>query len=282
MTKPALIEMKNVQVVCGRHEVFSDLSLTLPSDRSSAIIGPNGSGKSTLLKLIFRDLYPEASEHSVFNILGQAARERDQLRLSMGLVSHELQTKIDKGSSVFQVVVSAFYSSLTTYFHQTYTEEQKETARRYIKFVGIGHLTDTLFAALSTGEQRRCLLARSLIHNPEYLILDEPTAGLDIKASHQYLETLSELIASGKKIVLVTHHLHEILPEIDWFVFLKDRQLLEAGQRSELLTDEKISNLFEIPMQIKEEDGRITANCSPSPTIRRPKESGTNKPPRET
>jgi len=272
MSQPALIEMKNVQVKCGRYEVFSDLSLTLPADRSSAVIGPNGSGKSTLLKLIARDLYPEGNENAVFNILGQAARERDKLRLEMGLVSHELQTRIDKGSSVYQVVISAFYSSLTTYFHQTYTEEQKETARRYIKFVGIGHLTDTLFAALSTGEQRRCLLARSLIHNPEYLILDEPTAGLDIKASYQYLETLSELIASGKKIVLVTHHLHEILPEIDWFVFLKDRQLIEAGERSELLTDEKISNLFEIPMQLKEEDGRITANCTPSRAIRRPTE----------
>ena len=271
MSQHALIEMKNVQVKCGRYEVFSDLSLTIPSDRSSAVIGPNGSGKSTLLKLIARDLYPEGSENSVFNILGQAARERDKLRLEMGLVSHELQTRIDKGSSVYQVVISAFYSSLTTYFHQTYTEEQKETARRYIKFVGIGHLTDTLFAALSTGEQRRCLLARSLIHNPEYLILDEPTAGLDIKASYQYLETLSELIASGKKIVLVTHHLHEILPEIDWFVFLKDRQLVEAGERSELLTDEKISNLFEISMQLTEEDGRITANCTPSRAIRRPK-----------
>lgn len=260
MTKHALIEMKNVKVKCGKTEVFSDLSLTLPSDRSSAVIGPNGSGKSTLLKLIFRDLYPEANENSTFNILGQSAREMDKLRLSMGLVSHELQTKIDRGSNVFQVVVSAFYSSLTTYFHQTYTDEQKETARRYIEFVGIGHLENSLFAALSTGEQRRCLLARSLIHDPEYLILDEPTSGLDLKATHQYMETMSMLVASGKKIVLVTHHLQEVLPEIDWFVFLKNGQLAEEGERSKLLTDEKLSDLFDIPVQVKEEDGRTAAN----------------------
>lgn len=271
MVKPALIEMQNVQVRCGKHEVFSDLSLSLPSDRSSAVIGPNGSGKSTLLKLIFRDLYPEANENSIFNILGQSARERDKLRMRMGLVSHELQTKIDKGSNVLQVVVSAFYSSLTTYVHQTYSDEQYKTARSYIEFVGIGHLTETLFAALSTGEQRRCLLARSLIHDPEYLILDEPTAGLDIKATHQYMETLSELIASGKKVVLVTHHLQEILPEIDWFVFLKNGQLVDEGERSELLTDEKISDLFEIPIRLREVDGSLTANCLPSRTIRRPK-----------
>ena len=260
MSNAPLIEMQNVQVRRGKTEVFSSLSLTLPSDRSSAVIGPNGSGKSTLLKLIFRDLYPEANENSIFKILGQLPRERDQLRLRMGLVSHELQTKIDKGSSALQIVVSAYYSSLTTYSHQSYTTEQYETARRYLEFVGIGHLSEQFFVALSTGEQRRCLLARSLIHDPEYLILDEPTSGLDIKATHQYMETMAMLIASGKKIVLVTHHLHEILPEIDWFVFLKDGQLVNEGERTELLTDEKISDLFEIPIQIAEVDGHLTAN----------------------
>ena len=260
MSNAPLIEMQNVQVRRGKTEVFSSLSLTLPSDRSSAVIGPNGSGKSTLLKLIFRDLYPEANENSIFKILGQLPRERDQLRLRMGLVSHELQTKIDKGSSALQIVVSAYYSSLTTYSHQSYTTEQYETARRYLEFVGIGHLSEQFFVALSTGEQRRCLLARSLIHDPEYLILDEPTSGLDIKATHQYMETMAMLIASGKKIVLVTHHLHEILPEIDWFVFLKSGQLVNEGERTELLTDEKISDLFEIPIQIAEVDGHLTAN----------------------
>lgn len=262
MTQPPLIEMQNVQVRIGRKEIFSELSLTLPPDRSSAVIGPNGSGKSTLLKLIFRDLYPEANENSVFKILGQLPRERDQLRLRMGLVSHELQTKIDKGSSVLQVVVAAYYSSLTTYSHQVYTDEQYDTAKKYLEFVGIGHLADQFFVALSTGEQRRCLLARSLIHDPEYLILDEPTSGLDIKATHQYMEAMSMLVAAGKKIVLVTHHMNEILPEIDWFVFLKDGALVEEGAREDLLTDEKLSSLFEIPIQINDTDGRLTANTA--------------------
>lgn len=261
MTTSPLIEMRNVQVKCGKTEVFSNLSLTLPAERCSAVIGPNGSGKSTLLKLIFRDLYPEANENSYFKILGQLPRERDQLRMRMGLVSHELQTKIDRGSSVLQVVVSAFYSSLTTYHHQTYTEEQYETARRYIEFVGISHLADQFFVALSTGEQRRCLLARSLIHDPEYLILDEPTSGLDLKATHQYMETMAMLVEAGKKIVLVTHHLNEILPEIDWFVFLKDGELVGEGDRSSMLTDQRLSDLFDLPVQLKEEDGRLSAHA---------------------
>jgi len=260
MTESALIEMQNVKVMCGKTEVFSDLSLTIPADKSSAVIGPNGSGKSTLLKLIFRELYPMANENSVFRILGQLPRERDKLRMRMGLVSHELQTKIDRGSSVEQVVVSAYYSSLTTYHHQTYSREQRDTARKYIEFVGIGDLVDKHFVALSTGEQRRALLARALIHDPEYLILDEPTSGLDLKATHQYMETMSMLMNSGKKLVLVTHHLNEILPEIDWFVFLKDGRLAGEGTRNELITEQKLSKLFGLPIQITEADGRLSAN----------------------
>ena len=261
MSKHALIEMRNVQVKYGQYDVFSGLSLTLPQDRSSAIIGPNGSGKSTLLKLIFRDHYPIENEHSSFKILGQKSRERDKLRMKMGLVSHELQSRVDKDSTVLQVVVSQFYSSLTTYVHQSYSDEQIDAAQKHLEFMQIGHLSSCRFVTVSTGEQRRCLLARALIHDPEYLILDEPTSGLDIKATHQYLETMSALIASGKKLVLVTHHLHEILPEINWFVFLKKGQLMAEGERSELVTNKKVSDLFEMPIRLEELDGRLLANA---------------------
>ena len=254
--------MQNVQVRYASHEVFSSLSLTLPADQSSAVIGPNGSGKSTLLKLIFRDHYPVENEHSRFRVLGQKPREKDQLRMRMGLVSHELQSKVDKNSTVFDVVISQYYSSLATYAHQDYSKEQIDTARKHLEFMGIEHLAPARFVTVSTGEQRRCLLARALIHDPEYLILDEPTSGLDIKATHQYLEMMSKLIAAGKKIVLVTHHLHEVLPEIDWFVFLKNGELVAQGERKELLTDKKISNLFEIPINIEQKNGRFTANVT--------------------
>ena len=259
MKKPALLEMQNVQVKYGRHEVFSSLSLTLPADRCCAVIGPNGSGKSTLLKLISRNLYPVDSETSRFRILGQKPRQRDELRMRMGLVSHELQTKVDKESTVFDVVVSQFYSSLTTYVHQSYTPEQLAAAKDKLEFMGIDHLATARFVTVSTGEQRLCLLARALLHDPEYLILDEPTSGLDIKATHQYLNTMSRLIAKGKKIVLVTHHLHEILPEISWFVFLKNGELVGEGRRGEMLVDEKVSSLFDIPIQIDKEGGLVNA-----------------------
>jgi len=260
MSNPPLIDMENVRVRYGRHEVFSGLTLTLPNDQSSAVIGPNGSGKSTLLKLIFRDHYHDENEFSHFRVLGQKSRERDQLRMRMGLVSHELQSRVDKNSTVFDVVISQYYSSLATYAHQTYTDEQIDIAMSHLEFMGVQHLANSKFVGVSTGEQRRCLLARALIHDPEYLILDEPTSGLDIKATHQYLESMSKLIKTGKKVVLVTHHLHEILPEIDYFVFLRNGELVDKGNRKKMLTNKKISNLFEIPIKINQDNGALTAN----------------------
>ena len=259
MTDNYLLEMKNVQVTLGDTEIFSDLSLTLPSDKSSAIIGPNGSGKSTLLKLIIQSLKPEANEQSVFKILGHSPQENVDLRQRMSLVSHELQTQVQGQSSVLQTVVSAYFSTLTTYAHQTYTEQQYDTAQKYLNFVGIGDRSSKRFSELSTGEQRRCLLARALVHEPEFLILDEPTSALDVKATSQYMEVMSMLVARGKKIVLVTHHLNEIFPEIDWFVFLKEGELMEEGNRSSLLTDIKISKLFDMPLKLKEENGFVSA-----------------------
>lgn len=259
MSNKALIEMQHVRVRRGIREVFSDLSLTLPSDRSSAVIGPNGSGKSTLLKLICRELYPVADENSSFDVLGQSAWEMDRLRGLMGVVSHELQSRVHKDTTALQLVVSQFYSSTTTWAHQSYSTEQIEKAKSLIKAMGIADRTQNAFATLSTGEQRRCLLARALIHEPEFLILDEPTTGLDIKATQQYMETMSSLIDEGKKLILVTHHLEEILPQIDWFVFIKNGQVFDQGERNQMLTEDRLSELFDIPIRLEEVGGRLHA-----------------------
>ncbi len=252
---PALIEMRNVRVRRGENEVFSEISLKLPSDRSSAVIGPNGSGKSTLLKLINRELYPIWDENAQFNILGKSSWRVEDLHQCMGIVSHDLQERVYRDSSVLQVVVSQLYSSLTTWAHQTYSPEQIARARALCEELSIGHLLDRPFAALSTGQQRRCLLARALINEPEYLMLDEPTTGLDIKATHQYLQTMDTLIDRGKKLILVTHHLHEIPASIDWFVFLKEGEVIAEGNRQEMFNQDMLTRLFDMPIKLRYLDG---------------------------
>ena len=128
-------------------------------------------------------------------------------------------------------------------------------AYELIRELGIESLAGRRFGHLSTGEQRRFLLARALVHDPSALVFDEPTSGLDPKACFQYLDLLRAQIAKGKTVLLVTHHLHEIPPEIDRVIFLKEGKILADGQKSALLTNDHVSTLFESKMTLVQAKG---------------------------
>jgi|MEHZ01.5.fsa_nt_MEHZ011423964.1_2 iron complex transport system ATP-binding protein len=259
MKSSALLEMKNVRVKRGENQVFSNLTMTLPSDRSSAVIGPNGSGKSTLLKLINRELYPIPDSDSELKILGQPLWHVDELRQRMGVVSHEHQSRFFADATVLQVVVSGFYSSVTTWAHQTYSLKQLVSAHAQMESMDINHLSNREIGTLSTGQQRRALFAKALVNDPEFLILDEPTTALDIEATHKYLNIMEGLMDQGKKLVLVTHHLDEVPPQVDWIVLLKQGQVFAEGKREEIITPETLSALFELPLMLEERNGYTRA-----------------------
>lgn len=259
MTNSALLQMKNVRVRRGESEVFSNLTMTLPADRSSAVIGPNGSGKSTLLKLINRELYPMPDAGTELRILGHPLWHVDELRQRMGVVSQEHQSRFFADATLLQVVVSGFYSSVTTWAHQRYSAEQLAAAHTQMEAMDIDHLVNREIGTLSTGQQRRALLAKALVNNPEFLILDEPTTALDIEATHKYLKIMEGLMDQGKKLVLVTHHLDEVPPQVDWIVLLKQGQVFAEGRREEIFTAETLSALFELPLKLEERDGYTSA-----------------------
>ena len=247
--------MKNVRVRRGDQDFFCHLDLTLPADCSSVVLGPNGSGKSTLLQLISRDLYPMPDADSRCLILGQESWNLVELRQRMGFVSHELQNRFLKDAPALHVVVSGYYGSISTRAHQLYDGRQISQAVDLMDWFGVAHLRERRFDSLSTGQQRRLLLARALINKPEYLILDEPTSALDISASQKLLTLLEDLIAQGTKMVLVTHHVEEILPGIRWAALLKSGASVSSGAKAEVLTSHAMANLFEIPLELHEESG---------------------------
>jgi iron complex transport system ATP-binding protein len=153
------------------------------------------------------------------------------------------------------VILSGYYSSIDTAWHHQFSEEEKARAQRIVDLLGLAGLTNRLFGEMSTGEQRRFLLGRALINDPEALILDEPTSGLDLRACFQYLDTIRRLMQDGKTIILVTHHIHEIPPEISRVVLLKDRDVMVAGDKTAVLTDDNLSALFGIPVTLVQSNG---------------------------
>lgn len=256
-----LIEIQNATIWRGSTCVFENLNLSIAQHERVAILGPNGSGKTTLLKTINRELYPVAQTGSFVRILGLEHWDVWQLRKHIGVVSHDLQQRYSPTTSALDVVVSGFYSSIGVHgtLRGRVTSEQFDAAATTMRELGIEALRDTFLKAMSTGQQRRCLLARALVHRPDTLILDEPTAGLDFAASFDYLARLRRLAENGCNIVIVTHHLNEIPPQVNRVVLLRSGRVVADGPKHDVLTGDQLSDVYETGIRVAEIDGYYLA-----------------------
>lgn len=256
-----LIEIRNATIWRGPTRVFEHLNLEIAQHERVAIVGPNGSGKTTLLKTINRELYPVVQPGSLVRILGLENWNVWELRKHIGVVSHDLHQRYTPTTTALEVVVSGFHSSIGVHgtLADQVTSEQLAAARATLHELGIESLSDTALQAMSTGQQRRCLLARALVHRPDTLILDEPTAGLDFAASFDYLGRLQRLARDGRNIVIVTHHLNEIPPEVDRVVLLQSGRVAADGPKNEVLTGEQLSEVYETRIRVAEIDGYYLA-----------------------
>ena len=250
-----IIEIKHVTAYRGTTRVFNDLSLDIMPGCHTAILGPNGAGKSTLLKLLAREIYPVQRQGSYIRVFGQERWNVFDLRAHFGMVSHDLQHEYLGYARGLNVILSGYYSSMDTWSHQRFSAEDRARAERIMEALGVAELKDRTFAAMSTGEQRRFLLGRALINDPDTLLLDEPTSGLDLKACFQYLDIVRGLMHSGKTVILVTHHIHEIPPEVSRVVLLKAGAVIADGEKSTTLTSARLSHLFDTPIALVRANG---------------------------
>ncbi len=254
--EPSLIlDIQHATVYRGDTCVFSDFSFALREGERAAILGPNGAGKSTLLKLLLGEVHAIPRDEMRMTLFGENRWSVWDVRKRIGIVSHDLQREYLICAEGLNVVLSGFYASNDTYEYQEFSDTQIARAHALMEELGIASLAHRRFGHLSTGEQRRFLLGRALVHDPPVLVLDEPTSGLDIKACFQYLEVLRAQITKGKTVLLVTHHLHEIPPEIDRVMFLKEGKILADGLKSTLLTNDQVDRLFDSKITLVQANG---------------------------
>jgi len=261
MTDAPLIDIRNATIYRGETRVFDGLNLRIDQHEPAVILGPNGSGKTTLLKVINRELYPMRRDGARVRILGRETWNVWELRSHIGIVSHDLQTRYRSTTSGLSVVLSGYLSSIGIHgsLASRISASQSERAVAIMAELGIESLARTPLRHMSTGQQRRCLLARALVHDPDTLILDEPTAGLDIAASFDYLARIRKLAATGKNIVLVTHLLNEIPPDIDRVILLREGRIMADGLKEDVLTEENLRLTYGIDIRMAKVDGYYLA-----------------------
>lgn len=258
-----LLDIHNATVIRGDRMLIDLPDLAIAQGQHTAILGPNGSGKSTLVKLITRQLYPLARENgsSHVRIYGRERWHVSELRKLLGIVSPALQLDYTSETplEVFDAVVSSFFAARGLGLDHQVTPGMRERAMEALQLIGADHLVGREMASLSTGEARRVLIARALAHQPRALLLDEPCAGLDPAARRHFLETLRGLARHGTTLLLVTHHIEEILPEIDHVVLLQQGRLFADGNKQQLLRSDILSGLFGMGVSVDRRDGYYTA-----------------------
>ena len=244
-----LLSIRDASVVRGTRALIDRLSLDLLPGQHTAILGPNGSGKSTLVKLITRQLYPLAGGE--VRVFGQDRWNVTELRSLMGIVSSAMQLDFDAHPPLeaFDCVVSGFFAARGLWKHHKVTDEMRTHADEAMPRIGATHLKGRDMSSLSTGEARRVLIARALVHRPRALLLDEPCAGLDPASRRGFLEALRG-VAATTTLLLVTHHIEEILPEIGHIVMLKDGRVFREGPKAALLTTDALTALFGMPVEV--------------------------------
>jgi len=228
---PALIEFENVSVLRGTRLALDRVTMRIGLGEHVAILGPNGCGKSTLIKTIARECYPLVRPGSAIRIMGQETWNVFDLRSMLGIVSNDLTETFHRDVTGRDVVLSGFFSSVGIWSHQHVTPEMQEKAATALARLEVSHLAERLASEMSSGEARRVLLARALAHEPRALLFDEPGTSLDLFAQHELQLAMSSLARSGIGIVLVTHHLADIIPEIERVVLMDRGRLVADGAK---------------------------------------------------
>jgi len=231
-----LLTLRHVTVMRGERAALSDVTLEIASGEHVCILGPNGSGKSTLIKTIARECYPLAGDGSMMAIFGKERWNIFELRSLLGIVSPDLLASCTSDATGRDVVLSGFFSSTRIFPHQHPSVELIKRADRALRKLGIEHLAARSLAQMSSGEAKRTLIARALAHEPKTLLFDEPASTLDIAAQALLKQDMRGLAQDGVGIVLITHHVSEIVPEIERVVLLQEGRVVGDGPKRQMLT----------------------------------------------
>jgi iron complex transport system ATP-binding protein len=252
---PPLIDLRRITVMRGENIALRDVSLSIGAGEHAAILGPNGCGKSTLIKTITRECYPLASAESSISILGQPTWNIFDLRSLLGIVSNDLMAQCTREITGFDIVLSGFFSSIGIWPNHHVSGQMREKAAQILRLLEAPHLAQKPVDEMSSGEARRTLIGRALVHDPQALLLDEPSTSLDLFAQRELRETVRKLARSGIGILLVTHHLSDIIPEIERVIFMRAGQIVADGPKREILTADRLRELFGVEVELARRDG---------------------------
>ena len=253
-----LLRLCDARVRREGKEILAVDSFVLGEGESVALLGPNGSGKSTFIGLLTREVHPLHRDEPPVEFRGSSRTTLAEVKQAMGVVSSTMQDQIRVHVPAQDIVAGGLFGSLGVPQRVTVTDAHRARAREVMEALGIVDLAERDILTLSTGQARRVLIARALVHQPDILIFDEPCTGLDPQGMYYVRQTMSQLAREGHPVLLVTHYPEDIPPEIERLLLVKDGRIVADGPKDELLTSEVMSDLFDVPLRVTDIDGRYS------------------------
>lgn len=257
-----LVDLEHVSAVRGEEIVLHDVCLRIEAGEHLVLLGPNGCGKSTLLKVMTCELYPLPRRGTWVRMFGRERWDTTELRRRMGVVSAELPGKPMLTTTGFDAVLTGFFSSSTLWPNLTVTPAMRERAEKILRLIGAEALRNKPVGAMSAGQQRRVMIGRAMagatgdgLGAVEMLLLDEPSNALDLAAQHDLRAMLRDVAQAGTAIVLVTHQVSDILPEMKRVLMMREGRIVADGTADETLTSARMSALFGRVVEIEQRRG---------------------------
>src|SRR5271155_809769 len=236
------LKLAHVNVARGDNVVLHDINLTVDTGEHIAILGPNGCGKSTLIKTITCECYPIVQPETSVSIFGRERWDLTELKKRLGVVSAELPGRPTLETTGRDAVLTGFFSSSTLWPNLTVTDQMRQRAEEVLQQVDAMGLAEKPVGQMSAGQQRRIMIGRALVASAGMLLLDEPSNALDLAAQAELRNLLRKLAQQGTGIMLITHHIADIVPEIERILMMRDGRIIADGSRDELLTERRLSN----------------------------------------
>lgn len=265
MRQPVL-QLSNASVRKDETLVLDNLNLTIREGEHTAILGPNGAGKSILVKLLTHEerALPPENGTSPVRVFGDDNWNVWELRSQLGIVSTDLHQRFVAGNSEGRItgemaVISGFVASQGILRYSKITHDMRQRAGEALEKMGVPHLAGRWLNEMSSGEARRVLIARALVTRPRALVLDEPTSNLDVVARHGFLERIRQIAREGTTIILITHHVEEVIPEVQRVIFIKKGRIAAEGPKNEMMTGPRLGELFDGQVVVENVGGYIHA-----------------------
>ncbi len=252
------LELRDAVVRRSGRAILTVEEFSLAEGESVALLGPNGSGKSTFVNLITREVFPLHRDIPPVLFRGNARATLEETKQCLGVVSSTMQDQITVHLPAVEVVIGGFFGTLGIPKRFEVSDAQRKRAYHVMEELGIGELADRDIMTLSSGQARRALIARALVHDPDVLVFDEPCTGLDPEGMFYVRNTMRRLVQNGRALVLVTHYPEDIIPEIDRILMLKNGKIFDDGKKENVLTGERLSELFDVPIEVSESKGYYT------------------------